>query len=310
MAIQQPEGHEGAVEAGVDVEAVESAVGTGIVPVPLVRHELPRLLPVLGVLRRPGQHVADHLRVAALGRDGAQARLHDPARVVLEKGGGVHPPEEHPAVEPVAVVHHAAHAVGVLVGLLGKPRRHEADEVRLDLEVDVVGVDVVLRVARPGGLDAVIQQAPRPRVRVPEVVLRVLEHLAVLLGGGFQTEPVHHLREGHLHVEVVLVDRVRDVLRLPRDRPFDRPALEPELGGGTEGDADHLPGPAAADLVFESAAGEPAGRRRRVRRARGGGGQDGGQAHDHRSRRHRVSSSAGSSGVTGSMKNQHSPAMK
>ena len=158
----------------------------------------------------PRQHVADHLRVAAVGGDRLQPLLDHPVRVRLEERGRVHRPEEHAAVEPVSVVHHAAHAVRVLVRRPRQARRHEADEVRLDLEVDVVRVDVVPRVARVRRLDPAREVAARARVRVPQRVLGVAEHVAVLLGGGFEADPVHDLGEGHLDVEVVLVDRVLD----------------------------------------------------------------------------------------------------
>ena len=220
----------------------------------------------VGFVRVPVEHVADEPRVPALGGDGEQPLLDDPARVVLEEGGRVHGPEEHAAVEAVPVVHHPAHAVGVVVGGLGQARAHEADEVRLDLEVDVVGVHVEVGMARHRGLDPLVEVAPRARVGVPQAVLRVPEHLAVLLGRGVEADPVHHLGERHLDVEVVLVDRVLDHVGRPLELALDDLPVRPELGRRPEGDADHLPGPAAADLVLEGGPAHAA--RRRLRRSR------------------------------------------
>ena len=203
-------------------------------------------------------------RVPALRRDRQQALLDHAMRVRLEVGGGVHRPEEHAAVEAVAVVHHPAHAVGVVVRGLGQPRGHEADEVGLDLEVDVVRVDVEVRVARHRGLDAAVQVAPGPRVRVPEAVLRVAEHLAVLLGRGVEAHPVHDLGEGHLHVEVVLVDRVGDHVGRPLELALEDLAVGLELRRRPERHADHLPRPPAPDLVLEH---RPAHLARGLRRA-------------------------------------------
>jgi hypothetical protein len=55
----------------------------------------------------------------------------------------------------------------VLVGLARQAGAHEADEIGLDLEIDVVGVDVVLRVTGHRGLDAQVEQPPRTGVGVP-----------------------------------------------------------------------------------------------------------------------------------------------
>ena len=63
---------------------------------------------------------------------------------------------------------------------------------------------------------------------------------------------IHHGREGHLHVEVVLIDRVLDPVRRPgRQVAFDDLAVETELRRRAERDADHLARPSAAHLVLE-----------------------------------------------------------
>jgi hypothetical protein len=216
------------------------------------------------------EDVANDLRVAAVGRDRAEARFYHLPRVGLEEGRRVHAAEEHAAVKPVPVVHDPPHAVGVLVRLLRQPRRHEPDEVRLDLEVDVVRVGVVTGMARVGRLHAAVQQAARGRVRVPETVLRIAEHRAVLLGRGVEADAVHDFGERHLDVEVVLVDRVVDPLGLPGDGAVIDLPQPAELRRGAEGDADHLSRPPPADLVFEHGAGEPSGRRCGHRPRRGG----------------------------------------
>ena len=250
LAVQQAERDERAVEPRVDVEIVQRAIRARIVAIPLLGEARPGLLPV-GLGRGPVEQVADDAAVAAVGRNRLEADLDDPARIALEERGRVHPAEEHAAVQAVSVVHDAPDAIGNAVGLLRQAGRHQADEIRLDLEVDVVGVRVVLRVPRPGRLDAAVEQVPRGGVGVPQLVLRVLEHLAELLGGRVEADFVEHLGKRHLDVEVVLPDRVADVLGLPLDHPADDAAVRPELGRRAVRHADHLAGPPAADLVLE-----------------------------------------------------------
>ena len=62
--------------------------------------------------------------------------------------------DEHAAVDAVAVVHDAAGAPGMSFGALRQAGRHQPDEVGFDLEVDVVGVGVVLRRAGERGRNA------------------------------------------------------------------------------------------------------------------------------------------------------------
>ncbi len=207
------------------------------------------------MLGRPGQDVTNRLGVSARGGDGREAALHDAPRVRLEERRGVHAAEEHSAVEAVSPVHHPPHAIRVLVRLAGKAGRHETDEVGLDLEVDVVGVEVVPGVARPRSLDSAVQGAACAGIRVPELVPGGLEHLAVLLRGRIEADGVHDLGEGHLDVEVVLVHGVLETLRGPiaelAQVALDDSAIRLELGGGAVRDADHLACPASADLVLE-----------------------------------------------------------
>ena len=84
------------------------------------------------------------------------------------------------------------------------------------------------------------------------MVLGVLEHRAEVLGGRVQPLVVEDLREGHVHVQIVLTNRIRDCSGIPfgqlvlRD---DRLAVA-ELGGSAVAHADHLASPSAGDLVL------------------------------------------------------------
>jgi hypothetical protein len=142
------------------------------------------------------------------------------------------------------------------------------------------GVGVVLRVTGPRRLDAAIQQAARRGVGVPQPVLRVLEHLPELLGRGVETHFVEYFGEGHLDVEVVLLDRVGHAVRLPGDRPTNDAPVRHEFRRRAVRHADHLAGPAAANLVLQLGARQAARRGRLGRRDRGGDANQGGGRHE------------------------------
>ncbi len=113
------------------------------------------------MLEVPGQDIVDDTAVIAVGGDGLPTELHDAADVVLEERRRVHGGEEHPAVDAVAVVHHPALAPAHVLRGLGHSGRDHADVVALDLEVDVVGVGIVVRVAGVLGGNALQEVLPR-----------------------------------------------------------------------------------------------------------------------------------------------------
>src|SRR5579885_3390766 len=66
------------------------------------------------------------------------------------------------------------------------------------------------------GVPESVAGTPRPQVGVPEAVARLPEHGAEVLGGGIQALVVEHLGEGHVDVEIILLERVGDALGGPR----------------------------------------------------------------------------------------------
>ena len=68
----------------------------GTVELVLLVDLLPGLLPVVGVLAVPGEHVADALGVLALGGNALQAGLDDLHRVVSKKAAAYMPPMNWP----------------------------------------------------------------------------------------------------------------------------------------------------------------------------------------------------------------------
>ncbi len=103
------------------------------------------------------------------------------------------------------------------VGGLGQAGGHEADEIGFDLEVDVVGVHVVFGRAGFGCGDAALEGPTSGEVGVPEPVLGFAEHGAEIIGGGVEAFVVEDLGEGHVDIEVVLIERVTDALGSPLD---------------------------------------------------------------------------------------------
>ena len=80
----------------------------------------------------------------------------------------------------------------------------------------------------------------------------MLEHLAEIFSGGIETLVVQHFGEGHVDIEVVLLDGIRDAVRRPsRQSALVNLAQRAKFGGRAETHADHLSGPAAGDLVVQ-----------------------------------------------------------
>ena len=149
-------------------------------------------------------------------------------------------------------------ARGDALGGARKARTHEADEVRFNLKIDIVGVEIVARIAGQGRLDPATQQPACSHVGVPESVLGVLEGFAELLGCGLEPHCIEHLGEGHLDIEVVLIERTRKFLRLPIPGFFIDFAKKSELRGCTICYADHLAGPGATHSALKRSHGERA----------------------------------------------------
>src|SRR5262249_22249873 len=146
----------------------------------------------------------------------------------------------------------------VFVGFLRQARRHHPDEIGFDLEINVVGVEVVFRVSAPWRFDAAIEVAPRACVGVPEIVFGILESLAELLARGVQPQLVQNSGESHFDVQIVLVYRIVDALRRPLQFAFDDLAVGFEFRRRAKRNAYHLSRPAAFDLVFQRRLGKTA----------------------------------------------------
>ena len=220
---------------------------------------------------------SNDLAVAAPRREHVAAGLRDLKHGPRGEGRGQHGRHEDPAVDAVAVVHDVAHPEGEVHRRRRLSRGHQADEVRLDLPVDVVALSGVGPVPRGRRGEPAPQVVPRREVRVVEGELRGREGLTQ--GAPTRVHPVlsEGLHEGHLHVEVVLGVGAVDELRGPGGQEVegDRLSLEghveirrltialvkvgeelPDVAGielrrETPGDADHLSKPRPADPVAQ-----------------------------------------------------------
>jgi len=97
---------------------------------------------------------------------------------------------------------------------LGKPGSHEADEIALDLEVDVVSVGVVLRRTGESRGDAASQVAARGQVGVPKLVFGVAKHGPEILSGRIKALGVKELyikNDAFNHPTLSFKDRVVSV---------------------------------------------------------------------------------------------------
>jgi hypothetical protein len=95
------------------------------------------------------------------------------------------------------------------------------------------------------------EQAARRCVGVEEVVSGLGERLGIIGDGGVEPCFVHDLGEGGIDVEIVLREGAFDAPRQGTEISFEERASRAEFEGRAGGDADHLAGPAAADLVLQ-----------------------------------------------------------
>ena len=160
-------------------------------------------------------------------------------------------PHESPWRQPVAVVHQPAELLAHVDGHLRLARRDEARVVGLDLVINVVGALVELGMAGVGRGDAGAEVLAPGVVGAPEGVPAVGGVQAGLANRRVQSVLLERAQEGHLHVDVILLERVVDQLGLPDGHLVGRDdlVLELELGGRAPGSRRHLAHPAGLHLV-------------------------------------------------------------
>ena len=78
------------------------------------------------------------------------------------------------------------------------------DEISLDLEIDIVGVGIILPVARFRRLDAVEQVVAGCLVGMPQRISCMREGVCEGVHRGIQSQAVENLHEGGIHVYVVI----------------------------------------------------------------------------------------------------------
>ena len=103
-----------------------------------------------------------------------------------------------------------------LIGQLRQSGTHHANKVRFYLEVDVIGMEVIVRVSGHRRENAVVIVLARLGIGMPELIPRVGEKLLKHFGVGIPAFSVHHIHQGHLHIEVVLPFGILYLFRFPR----------------------------------------------------------------------------------------------
>ena len=189
---------------------------------PFCLHQMPGFQPVVGIFVVPADHVVDQLRVQALRGNGFQPVLHHFANVVGEERLRIHGGDEHAAVNAVAVIHDVAHAIVEAVGNLRHAGRNHAKYVRLDLEIDVVGVQVIARISGKRRKDAFADVGEAGVVGVPDLAdFRVpfVGH-----GDGIDVDAVaaQAIEEQKIDVDVVVVRRAEAGMFFLRKSPRNR----------------------------------------------------------------------------------------
>ena len=254
--VQQSDYDIGAVDDGIDVERAEYAAGTAHVLVPLPGGFEPGLLPVVGVLLVPADHVVDALVEFALLGNRFQRLGHHELHIVRDKSQRIHRPDINPAVPTVAVAHDMSYLIRNFGCAVGHSRIHQSCEIGFDLEVEVVCMGVVEPVSRLGGHNPVQDVIAGRLVCVPQAVFGRCESHRDGIHRGIEAETVEYLHERQVHIHIVVQTRGSfvppfDITVRPRDRGVIRnhAALEVEFGGPSVGTSDGLAGPASLDFI-------------------------------------------------------------
>ena len=220
----------------------------------------PCVAPV-GVGPAESYHVAHELVVVRLLGDGLERLGHDVVYIVGDECQRKHRCHIHAAIPSVAVAHDVPYAVGVVGGSLGHARRHQSGIVGLDLEVYVVGMGIVLPVARSRRLHTLQDVVACALVGSPEGIARMGEGMGKRRGGRVEPQPFIDLHKGQVHVDVVIQsgERVEVVAHqgvVPGygHRVGNHAAGIFELSGSAIGYADGLASPSAPDFVCQGRA--------------------------------------------------------
>ena len=227
--------------------------------------------------------------IGTLGRNRFQGFGDDIFDVVRDERQRIHGRHVDAAVPAVAVGHDVADAVAHFGGRIGHTGRHESREVGFDLEIEVVGVRIILPVPAFGCFHSVENIVTRRLIGMPQLVGGIGEGTGHRVDGHVESVLVVNLDEGQIHVDVVVqaglvVVPPFDIVVGPRDLVLvgnDRPVVL-EFGRTPVGAAESLSGPTALDLVQQHFSGQRYGIGRRA-------AATGRQQHDGRQRRkHRV----------------------
>ncbi len=258
VAVEKADEDVAAVDDGVDVELAVNPVRAADVVAVMFVEQSPGDVPVLRVLLVPFDDVGHRLVVVALCRDCLEGLVDDEADVVADECEREHRRDVNSTVPAVTVVHHVADAVRIVGCCVDHARCHQTGVVGLDLEVDVVGVRVVVPVAGLRRHHAVEDVVATELVGVPKRVRGVGECIGERLDWSVKAFLLEHFHESEVHVHVVeqarkLVEPPFDHMVVPRNLDF--VVHEPgvlELGRSAVGAADDLSGPASLDLVHEN----------------------------------------------------------
>ncbi len=180
------------------------AVRTVQVFAPVALHLKPRALPVVGVLLMRRDNRLHTLTVLAARRDRLQPFRHHPLHIVRHKRQRIHRRHVHAAIPPVAEVHDVPDTVADHAGGVGHAGRHQSRKIRLDLEIDIIGMRIIAPVAAFRSFDTVQQVEARRLVGVPQRVRSMRERIGEGINGRFQAVFLEYFHEGEVHVHIVV----------------------------------------------------------------------------------------------------------
>ena len=149
-----------------------------------------------------------------------------------------------------------ANGIAVVNSGAGHTWAHQSGVVGFNLEVDVVGMRIVLPVARSRSVDPVEDVVAGALVGMPQLVLCIGEGVREVADGCIKTLLLEHVDKGEVHIQVIVqpgecIVVILDAAVVPYYLGVIgyNPAVVLELGGATKGAANGLSGPSTLNLV-------------------------------------------------------------
>ena len=218
----------------------------------------PTLLPVIRILFPQTQHIVHTSAEARAFRNHFGSLAHDGRNIVTHIGIGIKGADKDASIPAVAVVHYVTYPVGKSRSLDRLSRAEHSDEVGFNLEVNIIGVRIVLPISGLRSRATVEYVVARSLIGVPEIVVGIGETVCIFLHRRINSHIAHHFKESEVHIDIIKQARIGDegvidIVVIPYHRLSVRneAAFVLEFRRTTVGASYGLGEPSAADFVHQ-----------------------------------------------------------